>query len=109
MMLLLLAGSAVSLCSKEDTPLDPMISAPNTKFCVALSPEESVCSSDPMNIRRKVDAPDFVQERDLGVEQRIDGNEGEQKSIKKVLQLMNLYWNEEVLSNHDYASVRTMW
>lgn len=107
--MLLLAGSVFSLSPKEDTPLDPMISAPGTRFCVALSSEESVCSSDPMNIRRKLDTPEFVQEKDLGVEQRIDGNEGEQKSIKEVLKLMNLYLNEEVLSNHEYSVVRTMW
>ena len=104
---ILLTSTVVAVRVKDDTPLDPRTPAPNSKFCVAVSPENAVCSSDPMAIRRKFDSPN--EHNNLGVEQRIDGTDSEQKSIKEVLKLMNLYWNEEVLSNQEYTSVRTTW
>lgn len=95
----------------EDTPLDPG-KPPERKFCVALSTEESTltCSADPMRLRVLTDAPEIVaEETDLGVAQRIDGNDSEKKAIREVLRLMNMYLHEEVLSNNDYESVRTTW
>jgi len=57
-----------------------------------------------------VDSPAIVQqENNVGVNQRIDGNDAEKKGIKEVLRLMNVYWHEEVLSNQDYEGVRTTW
>ena len=96
---------AVAVRVDDDTPLDTKIPARGSKLCVALSSEESVCSSEPMEVRQ-VDLPDEIG---LGVDQRIDGTDTEQNSIKEVLKLMNAYWNEEVLSNLDFATVRTTW
>ena len=97
----------VAVRVNEDTPLDTKIPAPGSKFCVALSSEEAVCSSEPMEARR-VDL-DVLDGIGHGVDQRIDGTDTEQNSIKEVLKLMNAYWNEEVLSNLAFASVRSSW
>jgi len=94
----------------EDTSLDTRTQSSDRNFCVAISSEKSACSTDPMKIRRMVDSPAIVQqENNVGVNQRIDGNDAEKKGIKEVLRLMNVYWHEEVLSNQDYEGVRTTW
>ena len=112
LLLVLLAGFSVAVRVSEDTPLDPRTPPPEAKFCVSLSRgDDYACSSDPMEIRSKVDAIPIVisEENSLGMDQRIDGTESEQKAIKEVLKLMNLYWHEEVLSNRDYERVRASW
>lgn len=110
LMIAFLASFSVAVLVNEDTPLDTQIPQPDTNFCVSLSAEESICYSDPIKVRRKVDPPGVVaEESSLGVKQRIDGTESEKKAIREVLKLMNMYWHEEVLSNHDYEGVRTTW
>jgi len=112
LLLVILAGFSVAVRVSEDTPLDPRTPPPEAKFCVSLSRgDDYACSSDPMEIRSKVDASPIVisEENSLGMDQRIDGTESEQKAIKEVLKLMNLYWQEEVLSNRDYERVRASW
>lgn len=42
----------------------------------------------------------------MGIEQRIDGTEMEQKAIRDVIDMMNQYWFEEVLSKPMYQAVR---
>lgn len=95
----------VAVRVNDDTPLDTKIPAPGSKFCVALSSEEAVCSAEPMEAHRV----DVLDEIGHGVDQRIDGTDTEQNSIKEVLKLMNAYWNEEVLSNLAFASARSSW
>lgn len=45
----------------------------------------------------------------MGIEQRIDGTEIEKKEIRNVIDSMNRYWFEEVLSKPTYERVRKTW
>jgi len=106
-ILLLLGTEAVRL--RDDASLDASSPPKGTKYCVDVSKGESICSSDPMMIQGQGAAPSVIEETNLGVDQRIDGTESEKNAIKDVIRLMNAYWYEEVLSNHDYEGVRTGW
>lgn len=44
-----------------------------------------------------------------GIEQRVDGTEQEKRAIQHIINLMDKYWNEEILSYHDYEPVRKNW
>lgn len=107
-----MVASAAALFVNDDTPLDLKQPPPNVKFCVALSAEGSACTTNPSKMRRKVDHPSVSSDiASNGVDQIIDGNESERKATEEVLKLMNVYWYQEVLSNHDYDkySARTTW
>jgi len=89
----------------EHGPMD------QSRFCAELSSEEFECTDDPMATRKRADELNGVEHKPItmGVPQRIDGSEAEQKAIKEVLAQMDDYFYGEVLSNPDYKDVRKNW
>lgn len=68
-----------------------------------------VCHPDPMALYQKYGQSYKDGIIALGVKQRIDGNEAEIQGIKRVIQLMNQYVLEEVISNADFTYVLPQW
>lgn len=108
-MLLFLNARTYAVRVREDTPLDNDRPPPGAHYCLDITETDSVCTPDPLRLWKTVLNQRSTDEINLGVAQRIDGTESEQNSIKAVLRLMNLYWYEEVLSNHEYESIRASW
>ena len=50
-----------------------------------------------------------VLDVDLGVEQRVAGNDMEQSRTRNVLRKMRSYFEDEVLSRSEYEHVRDKW
>lgn len=107
-VLMIIVGTD-TLRVQESTPLDSSTPPEGCRYCVDLTEERTVCTSDPISIWQRVSSQRTTDEMHLGVPQRIDGTELEQNSIKEILRLMNLYWYEEVLSNYEYDSIRNAW
>lgn len=107
--MLLLFVAARALRVRDDTPLDSSQPPEGAQYCVDVTENDSVCTTDPMGIWNQVVPQPSIDLINLGVEQRIDGTESEQNSIKDVIRHMNLYWFEEVLSNYEYDNVRKFW
>lgn len=83
-----------------------------SNLCAALFVDfHYVCNPDPLALYQKYGYTTLPEDGkvDLGVKQRIDGNDAEIAGIKRVLQLMNQYILEEVLSISDYWIVLSKW
>ena len=63
------------------------------------------CTDDATGLRIHLDD----RALDLGVTQRVDGSEDEKHQIRDVIQRMNEYFAEEVLSIPEYEHVRYQW
>lgn len=76
------------------------------EVCVETTPdEEMVCTRDVLETRHMYDGFTI----NVGVTQRIDGTESEQKAIRDVLKQMDHYLFHEVLALPQYAFARTQW
>jgi hypothetical protein len=109
LLLLFIAGFTYAVRVRENTPLDSDTPPEGAQYCVDITKNQSICTSDPRGVWRQVFSQRTTNEMHPGIPQRIDGTEAEQNSIKTVIKLMNLYWYEEVLSNFEYETVRTSW
>jgi hypothetical protein len=106
-LFLTMEGLAVRV--DNDTPLDTNTPTLGSQYCVDVGPNQATCVADPMSVWTRMIGPNIIHDMNTGVEQRVDGTEAEQNSIRNVLRLMNVYWQEEVLSNSDYEDVRLSW
>jgi len=72
--------------------------------------EEHSCTDNPLQLTGAVNNRGEQTTRySIGVDQRIDGTESEQKAIVEVLGRMEDYYVNEVLAHPEYASVRPRW
>ena len=78
-------------------------------YCVDISPDESLCSIDPIVTLESVHSKVILNAFNAGVAQTIDGTEDEKNSIRSVLTQMNEYWYNEILSNFEYDEARAAW
>ena len=108
-IVLLLCHVAYSVFVRNNTSSENTGPPDGVKLCVDLNMEETVCSSNPMEVYKRLYSKRTLEDIHQGVPQRIDGSEEEKKSVVEVLKLMNVYWYEEVLSNIEYEEVRTSW
>jgi hypothetical protein len=106
---LLYCHVVISVYVRDDTPYENLGPPDGVRYCVDLNVEDSVCSSDPMEVYRHLYSRRLLDDIHQGVPQRIDGSEDEKKGVIEVLQLMNVYWYEEVLSNIEYSEARVSW
>ena len=98
----------ITVDQKDINGLDPM-----EYFCVDDGNVGFECSNDPMEVRDRTDRDRlFLPKLEIvsrGVAQRIDGNEQEQNAIRKVLQRMEDYLDQEVLAKPEYEIARAHW
>jgi hypothetical protein len=106
---LFLTTEGLAVRVDSDTPLDPSTPTLGSQYCVDVGPNQATCVADSMSVWTRTIGPNIIHDMNTGVEQRVDGTEAEQNSIRSVLRLMNVYWQEEVLSNSDYEDVRLSW
>ena len=119
------ASSSSSYINDEDEPKCIAVDSYSTYICTT-DPEASrrVAMSDPDVIvggegRGGRDDDDYdydydgmmasVLDVDLGVEQRVAGNDMEQSRTRNVLRKMRSYFEDEVLSRSEYEHVRDKW
>lgn len=90
---LFLAGwQSISVFSAEDV-------------CVDVGPGQFACTDDVLATRDRIDGYTI----NVGVTQRIDGNDAEKKAIRDILRRMDDYFFKEVLALPEYESVRPQW
>jgi hypothetical protein len=111
-----LSGLAILLCHvvlsvyvRDDTPYENIGPPDGVRYCVDQNKEESICSSNPLEVYGHLYNKRTLDDIHQGVPQRIDGSEEEKKGVIEVLKLMNAYWYEEVLSNIEYNEARVSW
>ena len=73
--------------------------------------DEHQCTDDPLLLAQAVDPETGEQSGryNLGLNQRIDGTESEKQAIRDVLERMEDYYINEVLSHPEYATARNRW
>jgi hypothetical protein len=82
----------------------------NSAFlCVDITKDDSLCTNDPNEALKRIYNKNTMHGFHMGVTQTIDGTEEEKNNIRKVIQLMDRYWHEEILSNVEYEDVRSSW
>jgi hypothetical protein len=110
--------TVMALLVREETSTEEgvLLSPPGigtSHLCTAMSSTQMVCNPDPLVLYQKAGYStdplngNFVL--DLGVKQRIDGNDAEIEGIQQVIKLMNQYFLEEVLSIDEYAFIVPKW
>lgn len=83
-----------------------------SRSCVAVDNEEYQCTDDPLQLVHMKDRHALSRHKshyNLGLAQRIDGNESEKKAIVEVLARMDDYFLNEVLAQPEYENVRSRW
>jgi hypothetical protein len=108
-LLLLHNRGAHCVFVRDNTPFENNGPPDGVTYCVDLTMEDSVCSTDPIGVYKHLYSEITLDDIHQGVPQRIDGSEEEKRSIKEILKLMNVYWYEEVLSNIEYDEARASW
>jgi hypothetical protein len=104
-------ATTTALIVRDDTSSVEGVLSPATNVCTSITSSYMVCNPDPLVLYQKIgyaSAPPNGQ-IDLGVKQRIDGNDAEIEGIKKVIKLMNQYFVEEVLSMYEYGLIVPKW
>jgi hypothetical protein len=104
-------ATTTALIVRDDTSSVEGVLSPATNVCTSITSSYMVCNPDPLVLYQKIGyatAPPNGQ-IDLGVKQRIDGNDAEIEGIKKVNKLMNQYFVEEVLSLYEYGLIVPKW
>ena len=98
-----------SVIVRDGTPLNNDRPPDGVAYCVDVTKEDSTCSSNPVEVLQGLHDQKTFEGISPGIVQRIDGTEEEKNSIMEILRLMNSYWYDEVLSNIEYADIRTSW
>lgn len=104
-------ATTMALIVRDDTSSVEGVLSPASNVCTSITSSYMACNPDPLVLYQKVGyatAPPKGQ-IDLGVKQRIDGNDAEIEGIKKVIKLMNQYFVEEVLSMYEYGLIVPKW